>query len=160
MQQSEVEQRLRLEGRIVGFDEFWRFRLGTSAVRVVLCLNEFYNDVSVPQSITQCAEMEALWDLTNINVSMVNDLFSVKKEIQHGSAESLIPILYATKPDVQAAARALVETLRSTITEFDTAAAKLIELGRQGNDEGAAVKGLVKFVEGCRYYCTGNITWR
>ena len=40
MQKSEVEQRLRLLEYVTTIEEFWQYRLGTSAVRVVLCLNE------------------------------------------------------------------------------------------------------------------------
>ena len=40
MEKSEVEQRLRLRDSIINIDEYWQYRLGTSAVRVVLCLNE------------------------------------------------------------------------------------------------------------------------
>lgn len=160
MEKSEVEQRLRLDGRIISLDEFWRFRLGSSAVPVVLCINEYCNDINVSQGTAQCAEMGDLWDMTNINICMVNDLLSMKKEIQHGSAESLIPILYAAKPNVQVVAHEVVEALESIITEFNTAAAKLIERERQGRDDTEAVRELLKFVEGCRYYCTGNLSWR
>jgi hypothetical protein len=38
---SETEQRLRLKENMVTLEEFSRFRLGTSAVRVVLAINEF-----------------------------------------------------------------------------------------------------------------------
>ena len=40
MLKSETEQRLRLKERVLTFEEFLRYRLGTSAVRVVLALNE------------------------------------------------------------------------------------------------------------------------
>lgn len=40
MEKSEVEQHLRQGDRLPDLDEFWRFRLGTSAVRVVLAMNE------------------------------------------------------------------------------------------------------------------------
>ena len=40
MEKSEVEQRLRLQGSMISVEDFWKFRFGTSAVRVVLCLNE------------------------------------------------------------------------------------------------------------------------
>ena len=38
--QSEVEQRLRLRKNITGSEEFWQYRMGTSAVRVVMCAIE------------------------------------------------------------------------------------------------------------------------
>jgi hypothetical protein len=41
MNKSETEQTLRLRGSVVTMDELWRYRLGTSAVRVVLAINQF-----------------------------------------------------------------------------------------------------------------------
>ena len=40
MVQSEVEQRLRLRKNLTSLEEFWKYRLGTSAVGVVLCAIE------------------------------------------------------------------------------------------------------------------------
>ena len=37
---SEVEQRLRLNKHVTSLEDFWRYRLGSGAVRVLLCLNE------------------------------------------------------------------------------------------------------------------------
>lgn len=41
MDKSEYEQRLRLSQCVAGLEEYWNFRLGTSAVRVALALNEY-----------------------------------------------------------------------------------------------------------------------
>lgn len=41
MDKSEYEQRLRLSQSVADLDEYWNFRLGTSAVRVALALNEY-----------------------------------------------------------------------------------------------------------------------
>ena len=65
MQKSEVEQRLRLRSQMVSIEDFWDFRLGTSAVRVVLCFNEYGNESILPMHIMRDRDMATLWDLTN-----------------------------------------------------------------------------------------------
>ena len=42
---------------------------------------------------------------------------------------------------------------------FDTVAAGMIDRLSEEEDP-QLVRALVKFVEGCRYYCTGNLSWR
>jgi Terpene synthase family 2, C-terminal metal binding len=43
MEMSEEEQRLRLSGTIPSVEEFWEYRLGSSAVCVTLAVNEYVN---------------------------------------------------------------------------------------------------------------------
>ena len=159
MEKSEVEQRLRLQPEMVTIEDFWEFRLGTSAVRVVLCLNEYGNESILPTHIMQDHDMAALWDLTNANICMVNDLLSVKKEVDQGATESLIPILYATRRDAQAVADEVMAAVDRSIMEFDIVAAGMIDRLSEEEDS-EVVEALVRFVEGCRYYCTGNLSWR
>ena len=40
MEKSEVEHRLRMTEHVVSLEEYWHYRLGTSAVRVVLSVIE------------------------------------------------------------------------------------------------------------------------
>ncbi len=47
MDKSKVEQRLRLNEHVTSSEEFWNYRLGSSAVGVVLCLNA---SVLLPQA--------------------------------------------------------------------------------------------------------------
>ncbi|RAK99749.1 terpene synthase family protein [Aspergillus ibericus CBS 121593] len=156
MEKSETEQRLRLGEYLVTIDEFSRYRLGTSAVRVVLAINQFCHSTDLPSYVTKDADFVALWDLVNVNICNVNDLLSVKKEIAQGGAESLVPILYAKYGSVQKAVDHIVAGIRHTITELD-ATAKRLRI-RYSTDLDV-LKGLEIFIDGCKYYCTGNLTW-
>lgn len=74
-----------------------------------------------------------------------------------GSTESLIPILYAELGSAQAAADHTMAIVRFTVQEFDTVAHRLLQ--RFAADPLVAIP-LQSFVDGCRYYCTGNLSWR
>ena len=51
MNKSEIEQRHALSGHVVSFEEYWEFRMGTSAVRVALAVNEYTCGFSLPKSL-------------------------------------------------------------------------------------------------------------
>ena len=159
MKNSEVEQRLHFQTHMVSIEDFWAFRLGTSAVRVVLCLNEYCNESSLPPHIMQHRDMGVLWDLTNVNICCVNDLLSMRKELDQGATESLIPVLCAKYLDAQAAADEVVAAVEHTVQKFNDVAARIIRHHSDIEDP-EVVKDLVRFVEGCKYYCAGNLRWR
>ena len=89
MEKSETEQTLRLTERIPTLEEFYQYREGTSAVRVVLALNEyggskqytlittsmlisirFCNETILSLEVLRNKDAAALWNLTNKNICM------------------------------------------------------------------------------------------
>jgi hypothetical protein len=82
MEMSELEQRMRLAGVIPSVEEFWRYRLGSSAVTVCMALNEFsWEDMNLPSTFYEDDDVKKVLIHTNTIISAVNDLLSVKKEI-------------------------------------------------------------------------------
>lgn len=45
----------------------------------------------------QHPDMAELWRQVNLNMSLTNDLFSLKKEIAHGHVDSVVPVIMAGK---------------------------------------------------------------
>jgi hypothetical protein len=88
----------------------------------------------------------------------VNDLLSVKKELAGGSVESLIPILFAanTKP-AQEAVDALMDLIKHEIHSFDVTAAYLM---KDYEDDEVVSRSLEAFINGCKFFMTGNLSWR
>ncbi|PYI08581.1 terpenoid synthase [Aspergillus sclerotiicarbonarius CBS 121057] len=157
MDKSEIEQSLRLRTGLVNLDEYSRYRRGTSAVRVVLAINQYCHGIDLPPDVTKDPDYTTLWHLTNVNIYSVNDLLSVKKELAQGSAGSLVPILYAELGSAQKAADQVMRIVTLTIAEFDQAAERLVT--RHGGKSAELARELETFIVGCRYYCTGNLTW-
>ncbi|PWY87801.1 terpenoid synthase [Aspergillus sclerotioniger CBS 115572] len=157
METSETEQRLRLEESLVMVDKYSRYRLGTGAVRVVLAISQFCNCTDLPAYVNEDADFIALWDLINVNICSVNDLLSVKKEIAQGGGENLVTILYAKLGSPQEAVNHIVDSIRHTITEFDGTAERLRIRYSTDRD---VLKDLESFIDGCKYYCTANLSWR
>ncbi|KAF1954078.1 terpenoid synthase, partial [Byssothecium circinans] len=159
MEMSEREQQLRLSGIIPSVDEFWNYRLGSSAVTVCLAFHEFsYENMHLPASFHEDSDVKSIIRYTNMIVSATNDLFSVKKEIERDAVDSLIPIMYYhVGGTVQAAVDEVVMFIKKEIKAFDAAAERL---DRKYQDAESDMRRQVRvYVEGCKYTTTGNLTW-
>lgn len=78
----EQEQRLRLSGSVASLEEFWHYRLGTSAATVILAVNELsWEGGNLPITFYAEKDVEQLYYYTNTIISALNDVLSVKKEI-------------------------------------------------------------------------------
>ncbi|KAJ0154480.1 hypothetical protein CTA2_12990 [Colletotrichum tanaceti] len=156
METSEVEQQRRLSPKLPSTEEYLATRMGTGAVNVCTFLNEAAYGISLPVEILRDAHMKVIWDQTNILVCVVNDLLSLKKEIDQQSVESIVPLLYNNVGSLAAAVAMVVGIIEKSIEEFDGAAALL--LGKFADDE-ALVADLKVYIDACRLNCTGNLNW-
>ncbi|KAI9760260.1 MAG: hypothetical protein M4579_001774 [Chaenotheca gracillima] len=178
IEMSEVEQQVRMSGRIPTIKEYWDIRMGTSAVGVCLAMLDFAGQMSLPTSIMKDPDMQVLWDQTNVIISLVNDMLSLKKEIvgipfmkllsmldkadkdrvsqAHGQTDSLIPLLFALSSNIQQSMDVASNALRSAVINFEMAADRLTSRrsGDAKTDEDVAA-----YVRGCQYNLTGNLGW-
>jgi hypothetical protein len=158
MEMSEHEQRLRLSGAIPSIEEFWRYRLGSSAVTVCIALNEFsWDNMSLPVEFYDDEDVKAICRCTNTIISATNDLLSIKKEIKRDAIDSLVPILFFHLGDVQMAVTEVVAFIAGEIDNLDVAAGSLFK--RYESADGDMRRQVEQFVDGCKHYTTGNLTW-
>lgn len=158
VQMSSTEQSLRLSGAIPTLDTFWQYRLGSSAVSVCLALSEFAGHESdLPISFYHDVHVQALFRHTNILISAVNDLLSVKKEFQRDAIDSLIPILYAHLGSVEGTVEQIVMFIEDEVVKMDAVAAS-IEMTYAGQ-EPEVRRMVVDFIYGCKCLVTGNLAW-
>ncbi|KAF2642484.1 FAD/NAD(P)-binding domain-containing protein [Massarina eburnea CBS 473.64] len=126
VEMSEREQRQRLSGATSSIDDFWQFRLGASAVALVLAFNEFScENMDLPASFYEDDDVKCIINCTNTIICATNDLMSMEKEIQHDSTDSLIPILFSQGRDVQVAVQQVVMFIKNEINTLDEAAGRL-----------------------------------
>jgi len=158
MEMSEQEQRLRLSGAIPSVDEFWQHREGSSAVLVSLAVIEFSWDLTkLPLEFYADSDVRSLLRHTNTIISASNDLLSIEKEIKRGAIDSLIPITFFHVGDIQIAVGDVVAFITAEIRNLDNVAASLLRTYNGADEE---IRSQVSaFIDGCKYYCTGNLTW-
>ncbi|KAI4235240.1 MAG: hypothetical protein LQ349_003306 [Xanthoria aureola] len=159
LEMSRREQALRLRGTLPTVEEFWSYRLGSSAVHITLAMNEFAcNTNSLPASVMGQEHMTLLWEYTNIIISITNDILSLKKEVTRGSIGSMIPLEYAQSRNAQSAVDKTTLLLANAIDAFKQTAEKLLQRSPEITSC-EQTRALGDFVKGCQFYCTGNLAW-
>ncbi|KAI1332884.1 isoprenoid synthase domain-containing protein [Xylariaceae sp. FL0255] len=156
MKASEIEQRWRLLGHIPTIEEYWAFRLGTSAVYIGSAAGEYSMGAHLPLEVMNSAAMRAIWDETNIIISITNDLLSLKKEIRLGCIDSIVPLTLATTNDLHEAIKLSVAALEASKQRFDAAATDLLSVVSQAKDMHEQVR---QFIQVQRSNCVGNLVW-
>ncbi|KAF1817442.1 terpenoid synthase [Eremomyces bilateralis CBS 781.70] len=153
---SQVEQEIRLRVQIPGIDEYWAFRMGTSAVGIAVAAVEYADQVRVGDLVMQSPSIRAIRDETIIMISITNDLLSLKKEISAGCIDSIVPITYSRGSTLQQAIDVATEALQASKNRFEIAADRLKAEARLNEK---AYQHVDAFVEANRKYCVGNLTW-
>lgn len=157
MKESEIEQMFKLKGKVPTLEEYWAFRLGTSAVYVTCAVGEFAMSSRLPPVVMRCKHMETIWQETNVIISITNDLVSLKKEMRLDCLDSVVPLTFALTNDIQDAVSKSLVALRSSKDRFDQAAKAL--LSEQTEDE-KTYHEVQDFIEVQRSNCVGNLIWR
>lgn len=157
MKASEAEQRGRLSGEIPTIEEYWAFRQGTSAVYITSAAGEYSMAAHLPPEVMDSGAMRALWDETNIIISITNDLLSLRKEIRLGCIDSIVPLTFASTIDFQEAMSLSVAALRASKERFDKASKDLLA-GIVETEE--LYKQVQVFIDVQRSNCVGNLVWR
>ncbi|KAG9242949.1 isoprenoid synthase domain-containing protein [Calycina marina] len=157
MRMSRSEQQIRLLGRLPSLEEYWTFRMGTSAVYIGVASGEYANRCPLPASIMDSQTMRDIWDETNIIISITNDLLSLKKEIRQGCVDSVVPLTCAALMDVDLAIQDVVAQLEASRQRFEVAAR---DLETQNAGESEEMRERIRhFIRVCQTNCTGNLIW-
>ncbi|KAK5988014.1 Sesquiterpene cyclase hepA [Cladobotryum mycophilum] len=156
MTASEHEQVGRLEGHVFSLEEYWAFRLGTSAVYIGTAAGEYSIASRIPTEVMRSPPMQALWDETNVIISVTNDLLSLRKEVNIGCIDSIVPLTFASTHNLKQAISNSVEALRASRRRFDVAAKALLT---RGYDSDEARNQVEKFIQVQRSNCVGNLAW-
>ncbi|KAM3072435.1 hypothetical protein ACMFMG_009236 [Clarireedia jacksonii] len=152
---SEIEQRVRLSDELPTIGQYWDCRMGTSAVGVTLAVNEFANGCDESTMMID-EKMKILWDCANEIIWLVNDILSIKKELDQNTVDSLVPLLFRHTGSAQAAIDSAVASVTAAVKGFDRIAAELLQQYQYEQETHAALQ---RFINACRYNCTGNLAW-
>ncbi|KAJ9298239.1 hypothetical protein DTO271G3_3844 [Paecilomyces variotii] len=83
--------------------------------------------------------------------------FLTRKPQARDAVDSMILIMYIQIGNIRAAMDETAELIASMIETFDTAEAPLLKRYCSADDD--LQIQLRKFIDGVKYYCTGNLTW-
>ncbi|KAI0186077.1 isoprenoid synthase domain-containing protein [Xylaria flabelliformis] len=142
VEMNEEEQQHQMTAALPSVEDYIRRREGTSATRVCLALHEYAIDLRLPAVIMESMEMQAIWHESNMIISTLkvltsnrtrmNDVLSLKKEVDQSQVDTLIPLLSVRLGSVQAAISKATEMLHNNIQVY---------------------------IDSCKYACTANLNW-
>ncbi|KHN95383.1 Terpenoid synthase [Metarhizium album ARSEF 1941] len=154
-----VEQRVRLSDSIQTIEQFCSVRPASSGASQEMCYLPLacgYPVLELPGKVLNDAAFQTCWSRCEEIVAYVNDVWSVRREIDDNAIDSLVPLFYAQQGDLDKAWLLTVDMIATKVKEFDDAAESLLRRFASAPES----PKLTDFVKGCRYICTGNLMWR
>ncbi|KAK3335438.1 isoprenoid synthase domain-containing protein [Cercophora scortea] len=139
-------------------EEYWKVRLGSIGLTPYTALVDYVNEATVPNEIFDSDEVNTLWLEASRNIILVNDAYSLKKELDLSVAYSLIPIMMnETHQDLSAVVREIVQELNTSADQFDDAADRLLANAVALPIEARA--GVDVYVQGLKLLLNGSLYW-
>ncbi|KAF8323759.1 terpenoid synthase, partial [Clavulina sp. PMI_390] len=148
-----AEQRSELSKQAPTIDEYLETRMGTSGVAAVAATIEYMVGIDLGDQLRTDSDAVSIFNATNCLVSIMNDLFSLKKELESPFYNNAVAVLYHQHRDLQIAVNETYKLLARSVHDLETAAANLY---RRFPDRRA---DLEKFVAGAQTMVTGNMEW-
>ncbi|KAK4446887.1 isoprenoid synthase domain-containing protein [Podospora aff. communis PSN243] len=133
MRAVEVESEWVGRRELPGVEEYWEHRLGTSSVYCYCALGEYMGAARLPQEMLESEEVRVMWYELNRHIVTMNDIVSLKKELNK-SLHSLIPIIVnETGADLNSAVASLLDILQVSGDRINNNAERLLAMA--GDDE-------------------------
>ncbi|KAI1291144.1 terpenoid synthase [Xylaria venustula] len=156
IEMNEEEHQHQMTAALPSVEDYIRRREGSSATRVCLALTEYAVGFRLPAAIMDSIEMQTIWHEANMIISTMNDVLSLKKEVDQSQVDTLIPLLSMRLGSVQAAVTKATEMVCSSIERFDAMERQLLQscLSNPQLQDNVRV-----YIDNCKYACTANLNW-
>ncbi|EPS43319.1 hypothetical protein H072_2687 [Dactylellina haptotyla CBS 200.50] len=147
------EQRMELGGRAPSIDDYMQIRMGTSGVAALSALTEYMMQVDLGDEIRNDPDIQSIYKENNSIISLVNDIFSLRKELAFPFYCNAVAVLYHEHRSLQTAVDETYRLVATSVLNLEVAAERLFQKypDRRNDLEG--------FVYAAKTMCTGNITW-
>ncbi|KAI0196365.1 isoprenoid synthase domain-containing protein [Astrocystis sublimbata] len=161
MLQVGIEHTYRMAGTIPTTDEYMTIRSGSVGCAPQIAITDFMLKMRLPETVMDSAAMRALWKETIYICLILNDVYSVQKEIVQGSLLNLVPVMFKhmrreDQRNMDAVSSNLDIALKETIDRFEAAAE---ELSAIAPEDGQLHGNILDFIKWCRYFITGVLYW-
>ncbi|KAJ7360778.1 isoprenoid synthase domain-containing protein [Mycena albidolilacea] len=149
----EYEQLSELSGQAPAIEEYLRRRMGTSAVGFVVASLEYITGIDLGDMIRSDEYVKAVFDETVFNIAIVNDLFSLRRELQHPFYNNAVAVLYHQYQELQTAVDETYRIILRGIEQLEDAGKLALKRFPERHED------LSAWIEGCKNMCTGNVLW-
>ncbi|MCJ1333199.1 hypothetical protein MMC10_009893 [Thelotrema lepadinum] len=86
----------------------------------------------------------------------INDILSLKKEIAQGQVVTLVPLIFKRVGSAQMAVDTALDSVSASLKSFELQSQKLLE---EHSSDPITQGKLQKYILGCKYFITGNLSW-
>ncbi|KAI1099994.1 terpenoid synthase [Jackrogersella minutella] len=160
MVQVGVEHAHRMRGSIPSLEKYIEIRSGSVGCAPQIAITDAMLRVRLPETIMECEAMKALWKETVVICFILNDIYSVQKEIAQASLLNLVPVIFKNcDPEKQSLDTVTHDTeilLRDAMKKFEDAVTSLTTMA---HDDAQVSKDVESFIKWCRYFITGVLQW-
>ncbi|OBR09487.1 Terpene synthase family protein [Colletotrichum higginsianum IMI 349063] len=161
--QVAAEHVFHLDCRIPSPEQYREIRRGTAAVMPVVVLAEYMTRTEIPEALSSSPAFRVLESTTVDLIWLINDLYSLPKELADDTVLSIIPVLLhsgssgSSRWTLDAVVERILADIRASMDEFEGAAKELRALG--AGDSGAAAAAAETFILYCRRLTAGVVLW-
>ncbi|KAI1328232.1 terpenoid synthase [Xylariaceae sp. FL0255] len=161
MLQVGVEHTHRMAGTIPTLADYMNIRSGSVGCAPQIAITDYMLKIRLPESIMQSTAMKALWRETVYMCLILNDVYSVQKEIVQGSLLNVVPVMYKNmvsekQENLDYVSQELDVVLQHSMKTFEAAA---VDLDRKAPEDAELRTNILEFVKWCRYFITGVLYW-
>ncbi|KAL2833310.1 terpenoid synthase [Aspergillus cavernicola] len=144
-------------GSLPSLEEYWARRDYAAGIYPGIATIPFVYGVDITSSDVSSAQMQQLWKCTSYLVHIVNDVISLRKELNDGQIENLIPVLMLNKGlTITDAIQASYNAAKDNAVGIETAAQNL----QFNNINDPPQQEIIRaFTRGCRDLAAGFIHW-
>ncbi|KAI0405461.1 terpenoid synthase [Xylaria palmicola] len=150
------EHKFQMTADIPTTEQYIKRRMGSSAVRVCLAINEYTTGHTMPEEIMKSDSMQTIWHETNMIISTSNDIISIKKEIALSQADTLIPLLFLKSRSIQGAIDEAAAIVSKSIERLETAEDKILS---HYSGSPKTQEMIRDHINACKLACTANLNW-
>ncbi|KAI1075342.1 terpenoid synthase [Whalleya microplaca] len=160
MLQVGIEHGHRMRGSIPTTEKYLEIRSGSVGCGPQIALTDYMLKIRLPEPLMECEAMKALWKETIIICLILNDVFSVQKEIAQNSYFNLVPVMFRNcdpkEQSLDTVTHELEVALRGSMRNFEEAAASLVDMTSSDAQVNEKIQDYIKW---CRYFTTGVLLW-
>ncbi|KAI1119631.1 isoprenoid synthase domain-containing protein [Nemania sp. NC0429] len=142
---------------IPSLKEYWEVRILTSGMGTLLGLSEYALQVQLPLSFVQSEAYSTLWVTAVVINSIINDLLSLKKEMQAQSVVNSVAILFYQYDDLDVAVEMSLDHVRQLVALFDSTADEVLS---SDVFDARQLDAIAQVIDLMRTVNTGNLEWR
>ncbi|KAI2626454.1 terpenoid synthase [Hypoxylon sp. NC1633] len=151
-----AEQGFRIRGEIPTVARYEQIRMGSVGCGPQLSFTDVMLYMRLPETIMNCEGMKGLWRATIVLCLILNDIYSVQKEIAQNSLFGLIPVMFNKKQNMTTVTKDVDDYLKQTVKEFEEAA---VSLTKEVAGDEKLTKEVEEYIKWCRHSTTAVLQW-